>query len=98
MGKRIGNGKHIMVNRLRGVTIMTQSSETNPQFTPAARKHWEGFSEYSRQRILETCWCVKCRTSVTLKLQKARAERGLIILEGVCGSCGGVVVRTVELD
>ena len=75
---------------------MTQSSETNPQLTPAAKKRWEALSESSRQRILETCWCVKCRTSVTLELQKARLERGLIILEGVCGRCGGVVLRTVE--
>lgn len=65
-------------------------------FTKEARETWNTIPKLAQARILENVFCVKCRKSVSINLEKATMEREDLILRGKCKNCGHEVCRLVE--
>ena len=67
-----------------------------PQFTPAAQRIWAGVDAGMRIRLLNNVWCSSCCNSCSMELLGGRVERGDLVLDGRCVTCGGLVARVVE--
>ena len=76
--------------------FMQETSSGLPKLTPPAKKRWEKIPERIRKDILETVWCVQCRTMVTLHLREGHMSGHSLVLRGTCKKCGSDAARVVE--
>ncbi len=66
------------------------------EMTPQARSFWDSISERGKTRLLNNVWCMSCGAVRTIVRYRGRLERGDLVLEGECGTCGEQVARLVE--
>ena len=67
-------------------------------FTPEAKRLWESIAEETRARIVQSVWCVRCKspTGIPLVDYGGKIEAGDLLLTGKCARCGSKVTRLVE--
>jgi hypothetical protein len=68
------------------------------KMTPQARLVWDSIPDRVKMLLLNSVWCSACGKARTIVRYEGRIEVGDLILEGVCGTCGGAVARLVEGD
>lgn len=56
---------------------------------------WQGLPADTRRMLLSNVWCVECRKSVTIVDYHAELK-GVVVLEGFCGTCGHEVARVID--
>ena len=57
---------------------------------------WLSIPEKHRTAMTNSCWCSKCRDSVSIVNYVVKTEKGTLILDGSCQYCQGRVVRVVD--
>ncbi len=60
-----------------------------------ALKLWIGLPADTRQIFLNSVWCGECRKAVTIVDYHAEL-RGVVVLQGFCGTCGHKVARVID--
>lgn len=60
-----------------------------------ALKLWMRLPADTRRLLLSNVWCVECRKSVTIVDYHAELK-GVVVLEGFCGTCGRKVARVID--
>ena len=66
------------------------------EMTPQAKARWDSISDKGKTLLLNNVWCISCGTARTIVRYRGRMERGDLVLEGECGTCGRDVARVVE--
>ena len=72
------------------------STESRPNFSPAARKHWESIPTSIRRRLLANVWCGHCHHEVTITNFSGTIKGGDLLLVGECAECHADVARVIE--
>lgn len=60
-----------------------------------ALKLWMSLPADTRRLLLSNVWCVECRKAVTIVDYHAELK-GVVVLEGFCGTCGHKVARVID--
>lgn len=58
-------------------------------------KLWMSLPVDTRRLLLSNVWCVECRKAVTIVDYHAELK-GVVVLEGFCGTCGRKVARVID--
>jgi hypothetical protein len=56
---------------------------------------WQGLPADTRRMLLSNVWCGECRKAVTIVDYHAEL-RGVVVLQGFCGTCGHKVARVID--
>ena len=56
---------------------------------------WKSLPADTRRLLLSNVWCVECRKAVTIVDYHAELK-GVVVLEGFCGTCGHKVARVID--
>jgi hypothetical protein len=80
----------------RSKNPQSMSTESFPNFSPAARRRWESIPPDARERLLYNVWCGACRHEVTITNFSGKLKEGDLLLTGQCAECKGEVARLVE--
>lgn len=65
-------------------------------FTSKAELLWNSVPAAAKDRILRNVFCAGCRGATEMVDFTGSENKGDLVLEGVCATCGGRVVRVVE--
>lgn len=66
------------------------------RFTGKAERLWRAIPAPQQAAVLDNVWCAQCSSATTMHEASGSVKRGDLVLRGICGRCGGVVVRLVE--
>ncbi len=66
------------------------------KFTHQAAQFWAKVPSAFQAKLLSNVYCGKCRGAVKIVGYAGRVEKGDLILQGQCATCGGEVARLVE--
>ena len=67
-----------------------------PQMSPDAQSLWEALGPAARLRVLNNAYCAACGGERAMALTGGRVERGELVLDGLCTTCGSEVGRLIE--
>jgi len=65
-------------------------------FTEEAQKEWDRLPKVAQKHVLESVFCVRCLTGVTVIDYSGAIEDGVLVLHGRCKNCGQAVTRVVD--
>lgn len=64
--------------------------------TPKAKQLWDTIPGEFQVKLLNNVYCVNCRKSRGIKVEKGFVEDGDLILKGTCTTCNYEVARLIE--
>lgn len=70
-------------------------AETKPPFTRPAQKFWDTVSVEDQEKFLQNAFCRICGETTITNFQ-GRIQKGNLLLEGYCATCGQSIARLIE--
>lgn len=67
-----------------------------PEFTPIARQRWQQIPENIQKLLLDNVYCGSCKGSVSISSYKGSIKNKMVVLDGLCKTCGARVARAIE--
>ncbi|MBL8996572.1 MAG: hypothetical protein KJZ74_01595 [Gemmatimonadales bacterium] len=67
-------------------------------FTPEAQAVWDRVPDATRTKLLDDGFCTRCLHKRHFELVQGEIRDKELALIGKCGTCGGRVVRLIQLD
>ena len=66
-------------------------------FSPEAQKLWDKVPEDTRAKLLDDGFCTRCLAARHFELAVGEVRDRSLALIGKCATCGGRVVRLIEV-
>lgn len=64
--------------------------------TPQAFRIWINIPGDIQIKILNNIWCITCSDITSIRSVRGKAQKGMLILKGICTRCGNPVTRAIE--
>jgi hypothetical protein len=68
------------------------------EFTADAQAIWDRVPEATRAKLLDDGFCARCLAKRHFELEQGELRDKELALIGKCGTCGGRVVRLIQLN
>jgi len=67
------------------------------KFSAPAATLWESIPNHTRQLLISSIWCGRCRHDVTITNFTGAVKSGNLLLVGLCSDCHGDIAREIEM-